>query len=241
MIQASDVTMPFYGDILIKNIPDQKSTRGALNSKTGFELFSERILAEMSSYDLPDLIKSGERGKGIHKKSLKVAARIVETVSPLRGTIALRFLKQAYSYLMHQNCMSAVDEVVRPHLSSQEPLMIISHSLGTIVSYRMMLELQKSGKLGSVPLFVTMGSPLSLKLVRSRIDLAPQPLPSVKKWLNVTDREDFIALGNSLDGNYFQMQIENDLSLENGYSDPHSFEKYISSSAVCKKLTDVLR
>jgi len=239
-VSLDDVIMPFYGDILVENMPKKKGSRSRSGPKTGFDLFAEKIYPEMMAHSLERGGVTTDRGKGIHKKPLKKVVRAIEAISPLRGTIALRLLKQAYAYLMLEKCRTAVDAVVKPNLNIDEPAIIIAHSLGTIVGYRMLLELQEEGKLESIPLFLTMGSPLSLKLIKTHLGLEPKPLEKVSSWVNLTDKEDFVALGNKLDGKYFKMSIENDLSLDNGYDDPHSLEKYISSEPACRKMLEFI-
>jgi len=239
-VSLDDVIMPFYGDILVENMPKKKGSRSRSGPKTGFDLFAEKIYPEMMAHSLERGEVTTDRGKGIHKKPLKKVVRAIEAISPLRGTIALRLLKQAYAYLMLEKCRAAVDAVVKPNLNIDEPAIIIAHSLGTIVGYRMLLELQEEGKLESIPLFLTMGSPLSLKLIKTHLGLEPKPIEKVSSWVNLTDKEDFVALGNKLDGKYFKMSIENDLSLDNGYDDPHSLEKYISSEPACSKMLEFI-
>lgn len=239
-LSMDDVIMPYYGDILVDNMPKKKGSRGTLSPKTGFDLFAGQILPEMMAHNLEAGEATTDRGKGIHKTPIKKVVRAIESISPLKGTIALRLLKQAYAYLMLEKCQTAVDAVVKPSLDIDGPAIIVAHSLGTIVGYRMLLELQAEGKLGNFPLLMTMGSPLSLRLIKTNLGLEPKSLEKVSRWVNLTDKEDFVALGNKLDGMHFKMAIENDLSLDNGYDDPHSLEKYISSESSCRKILELI-
>lgn len=70
------------------------------------------------------------------------------------------------------------------------PAIVISHSLGTVVSYEALHDWP-----GEVPLFVTVGSPLAMRtVVRPR--LRPTPActpPGVRRWLNFWDRDDIIV------------------------------------------------
>jgi hypothetical protein len=127
-----------------------------------------------------------------------------------------------------------VNDKVRPLLETETPKIIISHSLGTIVAYKILLELSEQGKLSDVPLFITLGSPLSLKIVMNQLENTTETIQEVSKWVNGSDKEDFIALGNRLDENFYKMRIENISNLENGEEDPHSIEKYLSH----KRITD---
>lgn len=72
----------------------------------------------------------------------------------------------------------------------EENTVLVAHSLGTVVAYETLHTLS-----ASVPLLVTIGSPLALRTV-----VLPKVLPSplrtpeaVGRWLDFWDREDFIA------------------------------------------------
>lgn len=245
-----EIVMPFYGDVLADLGTKSSKSRGESTHSDEMPLFISELLISMEEHirDSEDRnVKKGEalietdRGKGIHKKGLKQAARVIEHISPLKGRLALRFLRQAHNYIMIPSIRAAVNNIVRTSFEEEEPIIIISHSLGTIVSYLLLLEMSQNKEWKApVPLFLTMGSPLSLKLVQSHMGINPEPLESVKSWVNITDEEDFIALGNVLDSNYFQMDIKNHTDIENGYEDPHSLDGYISSEPACSALSKII-
>lgn len=241
-ITEDDIVFPFYGDLLANltlaatgksrsfetRVSETGTTDVVLDSEA-FEAFWEDTQKEMLGS-----VASVPRGKGIHKSSFKIIAKGIEAISPLKGQLALKLLKQAYAYIQIPEIQKQVNDKVRPFLESNTPKIIISHSLGTIVAYKILLELFVQGKLSSVPLFITLGSPLSLKIVMKQLKDDTQSMPAVKKWVNGSDKEDFIALGNELNGGFYKMEIENISDLENGKEDPHSIEKYLSH----KRITD---
>jgi hypothetical protein len=241
-IAEEDIAFPFYGDLLgnltlretgkSRSFETRTSETGATERVIDFKAFSE-FWGETQK-EMVRSLAPAPRGKGIHKSSFKVIAKGIETISPFKGRLALRLLKQAYAYIQIPEIQKLVNDKVRPLLETETPKIIISHSLGTIVAYKILLELSEQGKLSDVPLFITLGSPLSLKIVMNQLENTTETIQEVSKWVNGSDKEDFIALGNRLDENFYKMRIENISNLENGEEDPHSIEKYLSH----KRITD---
>jgi len=242
-----EIVMPFYGDILSEL--SSKKTRGkvtvanqdtALNDflKENLPLMEHHISRKERSYTEIEPTRTS-RGKGPHKVLVKNVVRALEKASPLKGRLALKFLTQAHAYVSIPAIRSTIDDVVRQCFTGEA--IIISHSLGTVVAYNLLSEIARTdGSDFHVPLLITMGSPLSLRAIQRHIGAHPKPLTMVKKWVNVADEEDFIALGNDLNSSYFGMSIENHLDVDNGYDDPHSLNDYISSTPVSKALLETL-
>lgn len=241
-LAEEDIAFPFYGDLLgnltlaatgkSRSFETRTSESGTTDTVIDSEAFKE--FWGNTEKEMLALGASAQRGKGINKSSFKIIAKGIEAISPLKGRLALKLLKQAYAYIQIPEIQKQVNDKVRPFLETDTPKIIISHSLGTIVAYKILLDLSKQGKLSSVPLFITLGSPLSLKIVMKQLKDVTQSMPEVSKWVNGSDKEDFVALGNNLDGEFYKMNIDNISNLENGKEDPHSIEKYLSH----KKVTD---
>ncbi|MFG2129959.1 serine peptidase [Streptomyces sp. NPDC048751] len=91
----------------------------------------------------------------------------------------------------------AVRERVRTALVRHRPDVVVAHSLGSVVAYEALHDL--AGEL-DVRLFLTLGSPLALPhAVFHRLDPAPldglgsRP-PGTRRWVNVADVGDFVAV-----------------------------------------------
>jgi hypothetical protein len=103
-------------------------------------------------------------------------------------------LAQVGRYLDRRAKKADLGEAVRGRvldgLDPERPLVVVSHSLGTVVAYEALHEFE-----GAVPLWVTLGSPLALgAVVLDR--LVPRPAscpPNVASWLNYWDRDDIIV------------------------------------------------
>jgi hypothetical protein len=146
----------------------------------------------------------------------------------------LRFLPQAFTYLSRIQATQAVDGVVRPALQSG-PCIVVAHSLGTVITYKIMRELRQVA-----PLYLTLGSPLAIRAVQGKIGTPFGRRPAVERWLNVFDKDDFVTIGRPLDSSTFGAGVEN-TDVDNADDDPHSSHKYLSQPDVARQLVAAIR
>ncbi|MFD3615293.1 alpha/beta hydrolase [Streptomyces sp. NPDC058676] len=106
-------------------------------------------------------------------------------------------LRQVARYLARaepDDSGTTLDSRIRRRVAGQldpaGPTIVVAHSLGTVVA----LEALQSYE-GSVPLLVTLGSPMGLRgAVRDRMRPHPLRVPeSVEVWLNFWDRDDLVV------------------------------------------------
>lgn len=102
-------------------------------------------------------------------------------------------------------------------------IMLIAHSMGSIVAYDVLRLLGRSEPRPTIHHFVTIGSPLGLPYVKHKIwsenDRVRTP-SIVQKWTNLADRRDFVAADTHLSDDYRansdDVRVRDDLIL-NGY------------------------
>lgn len=250
--KLSRIDAAFYGDTL-EELSSAKVTStaialGAEEASDDFDEFAVAALREMAHrMGVTEAQIQAEvaatvvaQGAGIHKKWVKAIARLVERLSPARGTVALRVLGQAHAYIRNQHVHDEVNKLVRPVFEDDEPAIVVAHSLGTIVSYSLLREFAKKGRPRQSPLLLTLGSPLGIDSVRKGF-AKPRTRPDkVQRWLNAADPEDFVALHPTLDKDRFGAGIENITDVENGYDDPHSIVGYLSDVRVARAIADAI-
>ncbi len=106
-------------------------------------------------------------------------------------------------------------------------IMLIAHSMGSIIAYDVLRDLGRSGKNIQVSNFVTIGSPLGLPHVKGKIveqrGYDPEVrTPSIvtKSWINFADRKDPVAvdiyLHNDYEKNSSRVRVVDDL-VKNDY------------------------
>jgi hypothetical protein len=178
------------------------------------------------------------QGAGPHKKLLKAIARVIETISPFHGAFALRVLGQAHAYIRNQHVHDEVNKLVRPLFEDDEPAIVVSHSLGTIVAYSMLREFAKIGRPRQSPMLITLGSPLGIDSVRRGFPKPRVKPDNVLRWVNGADPEDFVALRPELNSDNFGPGIENYPDIDNGHENPHSIARYLSDPRIAMAIAE---
>lgn len=123
-------------------------------------------------------------------------------------------------------------------------LMLVAHSMGSIIAYDVLRELGRDNPNLSVEHFVTIGSPLGLPHVKHMI-LKESPIirtPSiVKKWTNFADRRDPVALDIHLrddyEENYTGVKVKDDLVMNDWGDINHKSYGYLRTP----EFSDVLK
>ena len=202
-----------------------------------YNVEDDQIAKELDVND--DLRSRNRMAKGVHKRWLKAIARILENVLPSNGKGAIKaFLTQASAYLHKPELKEKIDDLVREQilddLSENEEVIIISHSLGTVVTYDLMRRFRHKIK---VKLLITAGSPLGVKVIKRRLGMPLICLPNVKRWVNISDKEDFVALRAKLTQDNFGCgNIINYDEVDNGEEDAHDILQYLLHEDVVREI-----
>ena len=144
-----------------------------------------------------------------------------------------------YQYLYNIGIRDEIELGVKQAIRPDVPTVVVGHSLGTVVSYSL---LRREGKAQrwSVPLYVTLGSPLAVTAIKK--GLAPNKHPEcVSKWFNAMDERDAVAL-YPLEGPHFSIDpaIENKKDVRNDTENRHGISGYLSDKEVAKRIHDAL-
>jgi len=233
------VVAPFYGDVLA-DLTSRKSLAQAVSQGIA-EDDDERAFVDAGLRQMAldagianDAISAEQQivAQGLpHDRHLIAIVRLLEGLSPTLGELALRLLGQAYAYLKRPAVAAAVDAIVEPVLAAG-PCVVVAHSLGTVVTFKLLRELKQT-----VPLFVTLGSPLAIQSVQSALRKPRRVPEGVVRWFNGLDVDDFITLGRPLTVETFAPGIENRSEIDNG-SDAHSIVGYLHDEVVSKMIAD---
>mgnify|MGYP000191606912 CR=1 FL=1 len=140
---------------------------------------NEQVAAELEP---GDQMAGMRQAAGVHKKWIAAIARSLEKVIPGAGNgLARVALSQAATYLNKNGVFDEInqlvfDQVFADHKEGTKTV-VVSHSLGTVVAYVLLRRMQPHP---DFPLFVTLGSPLGIEIVRNRIGnplINPPPAP----------------------------------------------------------------
>jgi predicted alpha/beta hydrolase family esterase len=131
---------------------------------------------------------------------------------------------------------AAVAEVIRRN----RPKVVIAHSLGSVVTYE---TLWANPDL-EVDLLITLGSPLGMRNVIFE-HLMPAPVNGwgerprkVKRWVNIADKDDIVAIPPGLRGCFTGVDQEALVNLD--WLDFHTVEKYLGCGALNSHLKPYL-
>ncbi|WP_413755718.1 hypothetical protein [Streptomyces sp. MMBL 11-3] len=132
------------------------------------------------------------------------AAAVSTELLPLPGPLRRFLLRQLLERLIpdaNRYFFTRAKEQIRERLrtaldSVDGPVVVISHSLGTVVAYDVLSEPRFAGR--PVPLFVTLGSPLGYTEIQDVV-VKPLRIPApVRLWMNFADRFDLVTLDTTL-------------------------------------------
>ncbi|HSV66354.1 MAG TPA: hypothetical protein VLJ59_10675 [Mycobacteriales bacterium] len=115
-------------------------------------------------------------------------------------------------------------ELCHNAIPSDVPIVLVSHSLGTVVARDLLDDADLRGR---TVLWVTAGSPLGLEAVQKNLLTKGAHSPGVE-WLTTYDVNDIVALGHALGQEWGAVT---NIEVENGDS-PHSIERYLGHPEV---------
>jgi hypothetical protein len=218
----SALTQGWLADVTFANYSDLFNRRGAQGHAAGeldeYEVpflteLLDSILGELSEQFPPEVIRDarfqldaaiqGQQAQGvgdIGRRLIGVTTTMLrlpgvrQAAQWMNGSALLLQLAQVGRYLDRRAKMAELGAAIRgrvlDRLDPARPLVVVSHSLGTVVAYEALHEYE-----GTVPLWVTLGSPLALgAVVLDRLVPRPAHCPeNVASWLNFWDRDDIVV------------------------------------------------
>lgn len=168
------------------------------------------------------------------------------------GLIIERFLDDVAYYLemkdMRERVLGVVEKDLQDKLPTGGDVVVVGHSLGSIVAYDLLTRLPASHK---VQMFVTAGSPLGLPIVQKNLlgkqsghqPTVPANVPARPAgWLNAYDVLDIVALIHPLAGT-FEESVTGQIADERTHNPtgPHAIEDYLADPDVAVPISQALR
>jgi hypothetical protein len=184
-----------------------------------------------------------EQGRGsVVRGAIGSLARL-SWFGPLGMAFAERFVNRALAqvtrYFTDETIRSATLESVQ-QLIGADTKVVIGHSLGSVAAYETAHRINQP-----LPLLITLGSPLGLQtIVYARLRPEPPGFPPlVRRWVNIADRDDFIAAEPDLKG-LFGKGVPTGAIFESGYTvdngaEPHNAQFYLGKAQVGKPVGEV--
>lgn len=241
-LSEAEIRLPFYGDQLddlVANAapPPGIATRGsATDLDADYAAFMLDFVEEIRAREgLTDARVGADVLADRGPMQWRWVQRVMQTLEVIPGLSAAMIelvTRDVWVYLTNPHVRATINAIVADALEAGRPTVIVGHSLGSVVAYDVISKTQGL----SVPLYLTVGSPLGVKSVKDK--LAPIARPAIiGDWFNAFDDRDVVAL-NPLDGGHFPVAppIENYDRVRNRTSNAHGISGYLNDTKVASKL-----
>ena len=248
---AVQVDFPYYADVLDHfaaqaelPLPQDVLAKGGGHDPQ-FEQFLHGALAEIQAgADIPDdevraeLAPGQPQEKGIENWPWTQALiRVIDGRFPrVTGYTVQKVLRDVYLYITHREVARQVDAIVEEKLTN-EPTLVVGHSLGSVVAYNLLRKHRRNVQLRK---FVTVGSPLGLRVISSKLGVPENPAGKVG-WFNAYDERDVVAL-NPLDEVYFPVDppVANYNRVRNDTDNRHGIIGYLNDPVIAGQIAAAL-
>jgi endonuclease G len=258
-VDVSTAWYPFYGDVL--NAVTQAQEAVALPALPAEAFAGERIdvaealaPATSSTRDVyEELIAEAARDAGMPEAAETarpeeglfgsgIISKLQRQLDWLAGrsglddvVIAL-FFRDVAAYLDRPGVRTAVLDAVRQTLPSTGRVVLVTHSLGTVVGMDLLGDLDPAL---DVAMLVTAGSPLGMDSVfRRLLSGGPNRPARVRRWVNAFCAPDPVAIGCPLADDW-SGQIE-EVVTNNPKERAHSIEEYLADARVARRISESL-
>ncbi len=101
-------------------------------------------------------------------------------------------------------------QTLRPMLEKQDDVLLIGHSLGSVIAYDTLWELSRQEGLKGKVDFLTLGSPMGMHYIQRRLlgmnGSGGKSYPDlIRRWINLSAEGDVVALGGNLNESFHAM------------------------------------
>ncbi|MGY0499666.1 trypsin-like peptidase domain-containing protein [Nocardia sp. FBN12] len=239
-IDAADAYFPYYGDRLATSLEHREST-GATDSALYESLVTEAAEAAgmpSAGAETDAVPEEGLRGIGsgllgrVHDQLGWLAAR-----SGLDTFLISAIFSDVAAYLGNDEVRKGVLETVLADTPATGELILVAHSLGTVVALDLLTELPREL---DVRLLVTAGSPLGLDAVYRKLLTGGATRPErVGNWLNTFYAGDPVAIGCPLRPVWGAGV--HDAAVENSKEHAHDIDEYLAHPVVAATIGRAVR
>ncbi|MFZ6681933.1 hypothetical protein [Undibacterium sp. Tian12W] len=249
-LATSDIEFPYYGDELTRLVAeidaplvvDVLAKGGMANAAEGdFRYQLLEALAQASGITQAQIARrytgiATQKGPQNWEWVHAILRTFDDTVI---GAAAIDlFVRDVYVYLAYPFVQNQVNQIIR-NVLTEERCVVVAHSLGTIVMYRLLRDPSCRAK---VKRLITVGSPLGVNPIRKL--LIPPSLANphgVMEWFNAYDPRDVVAL-RPLDKSNWDISpsISNKGNVSNHTDNRHGISGYLDDAEVAKWIYDAI-
>jgi endonuclease G, mitochondrial len=243
-LDAAEVWFPFYGDALMGAL-DMRERALVSDGTTAAEAAAPVEPSPRAVY--AELIEEAAVRAGLpahEKRAAEEAGFVGGLIAGLQGPLSwladrsglddlaiAAVFRDVAGYLDRDPVRRAVLDAVRAGLPDNGELVLVSHSLGTVVAMDLLTELPNRIP---VLLLITAGSPLGLDAVHKRLLAGGPNRPAqVEKWVNAWAAADAVAIGCPLSDTWHDVR---DVRTPNPKDRAHDMAEYLAASTVAAEV-----
>ncbi len=247
-LAEDEIKFPYYGQTLFDLVSGASTVadvvvRGGSSSADDEQRFQQAFLQEVqhamgiTDSQVEEALAAEVRQRGpLNWEWVQGILRAIDQHLPGASGISIALVtRDVYQYLRNPGVRDKIEVGVRQTMQPGVPTVVVSHSLGTVVAYNL---LRREGKDQNwqVPLFVTLGSPLAVKAIKSA--LAPIDYPAcAQHWFNAMDERDVVALYPLSPARFdVDTPIENKTDVRNSTENRHGIAGYLSDPDVAQRI-----
>ncbi|MEU8006193.1 hypothetical protein AB0B66_33970 [Catellatospora sp. NPDC049111] len=225
---AVRMRIAYYADLLNRNLPQGGGVRQMSEAQ------AEMLQHWATALGMPAEVAAGRLTVPVRQIVSWMAERTALNVDTVDWFVG-QFLTEVHAYFGGDPALrAACRDRVAATIAAHRPQVVIAHSLGSVVTFE---TLCMDNSLG-VDTLITLGSPLGLPHVvfeRLLPDICPTPRRplGVRKWINIADVGDLIAVPVQLGGR-FDVDAHRDASI--GVFDFHRVRRYLASPATAEAI-----
>ena len=248
-ITAANAALPYYGDLLFglteesgraafKELVDKGAESAAPSAEE--QAFMQAIILETAqAKGISTAAVAAEAGEVVVDKDVQnwkvvlAALRLLDRVDGVGQTMIELRTRDVWIYLTRLGVRKQINDLVSAALPETDPCVVVSHSLGTVIAYNVLMG---RGSRANVKAFVTIGSPLGINAVYSRLpsDVKPRKAPEgVEAWFNARDPQDTVAL-YEINPSFFRglPTVKNYSAVANNSPNRHDIVRYLEDRTI---------
>lgn len=257
-IAAANASLPYYGDLLFglaeesgratfKELVD-KGADGAAPSADELAFMQAIILETAQAKGVSTAAIAAEAGEVVVDKDVQnwkvvlAALRLLDRVDGVGQTMIELRTRDVWLYLSRLGVRTQINDLVSAAIPETDPCIVVAHSLGTIVAYNILMG---RGSRANVKAFITIGSPLGINAVYSRLpsDVKPRKAPEgVAAWFNARDAQDTVAL-YEIEPTFFRglPAVKNYSAVANDSPNHHDIVRYLEDQTIAGAIGSAIK
>ncbi|MGP4009009.1 hypothetical protein [Streptomyces sp. 4N124] len=234
-VRPDDVRVAYWAHHL-----HRRRRQGPETDPLGLSPSELNVLAALVAEVDATAVRQGRLTLPLRQAIALLAARGGVAVPVMSAFVAV-FCREVHAYLGHPGApgRASVRDSVAESIIEHRPRVVIAHSLGSVIAYEALWS--RPGP--DVDLLVTLGSPLGLpSVVFERLCPAPrdglgQRPPRVRRWVNLADPGDIVAIPRWLATKFAGVDTDGEASIHS--VDFHRVASYLRLPDVARAIAEL--